>query len=95
MIHHFYRARRSSDPYARSYDRHLDRGKSKSRKDSERMMLTPTRSTDQAYETMYDDDEILGNPQTMPWFDPNYLATNPEDVSLAHENEMNVLLIYK
>ena len=27
---------------------------------------------------MYDDDEIMGM-QTMPWFDPGYLATsNPE-----------------
>ena len=31
-------------------------------------------SSDLAYETMYDDDEILDQPQTMPWFDPNYLA---------------------
>lgn len=46
------------------------------------MALTPT-TTDQAYETMYDDDEILGNPQIMPWFDPNYMATNPDDVSFA------------
>ena len=31
-------------------------------------------SSDLAYETMYDDDEILDQPQTIPWFDPNYLA---------------------
>ena len=33
-------------------------------------------SSDLAYETMYDDDEILDQSQTMPWFDPNYLASN-------------------
>lgn len=33
-------------------------------------------SSDLAYETMFDDDEILNQPQTMPWFDPNYLAPN-------------------
>ena len=76
------RARRSSDPYDKSYDHHLDRGKGKVRKGSkERLALTAT--TDQAYETMFDDDDIIGNQQTMPWFiDPNYLASNPKDVSL-------------
>ena len=49
------------------------------------MVLTST-TTDQAYETMYDDDELLGNQQTMPWFDPNYLASNNETVSLLHHN---------
>ena len=34
--------------------------------------------SDLAYETMYDDDEIMGT-QTMPWFDPKYLASsNPQ-----------------
>lgn len=56
--------------------------KNKSRKGAERIPLSATTS-DQAYETMYDDDEILGNPQTMPWFDPNYMASNPDDVSFA------------
>ena len=31
---------------------------------------------------MFDDDEMLNEEQTMPWFDPNYLASNEnEDVS--------------
>ena len=34
--------------------------------------------SDLAYETMYDNDEIMGT-QTMPWFDPKYLASsNPQ-----------------
>lgn len=33
-------------------------------------------SSDLAYETMYDDDDMLNQQQTMPWFDPNYLAPN-------------------
>ena len=33
-------------------------------------------SSDLAYETMYDDDDMMNRPQTMPWFDPNYLASN-------------------
>ena len=38
--------------------------------------------SDLAYETMYDDDEIMGT-QTMPWFDPKYLAaSNLEEVRL-------------
>ena len=40
--------------------------------------------TDLAYETMYNDDDIMRT-QTMPWFDPKYLATldtqQDEDVS--------------
>ena len=39
-------------------------------------------TTDQAYETMYDNEEILG-PQTMPWFDPSYMATNGDTVCLS------------
>ena len=31
----------------------------------------PTDGSDLAYETMFDDDEILGV-QSMPWFDPKY-----------------------
>ena len=40
------------------------------------MFLIAATSSDLAYETMYDDDEMLNQPQTMPWFDPNYLAPN-------------------
>ncbi len=29
-----------------------------------------------ALETLYDDDEIVDTAQTMPWFDPTYLAEN-------------------
>ena len=47
------------------------------------IVLSPG-GTDLAYETMYDDDDIKGT-QTMPWFDPKYLATldtqQDEDVS--------------
>ena len=74
--------RRSSDPYDRGFERHLDKPKTKSKKKSkgrrepERLVLSPSMTTDQAYETMYDDDEILGNQQTMPWFDPNYMAND-------------------
>ena len=35
-------------------------------------------SSDLAYETMYDDDEILDQKEMMPWFDPNYLASKEE-----------------
>ena len=72
-------------PYDRSYDnRYLDKKKGKSRKDSEKIALT-TKSVDQAYETMFDnDDDMLGNKQTMPWFDPNYLAPNRDDVSFNY-----------
>lgn len=37
-------------------------------------------SSDLAYETMYDDDDIVDTNQTMPWFDPNYLSTGKEEV---------------
>ena len=33
--------------------------------------------SDLAYETMYDDEDVVGTTQTMPWFDPNYLASKP------------------
>lgn len=33
-----------------------------------------------ALETLYDDDEILDTAQTMPWFDPKYLADNVSKV---------------
>ena len=36
-------------------------------------------SSDLAYETMYDDDEIMNQKQTMPWFDPKYLASKEDD----------------
>ena len=36
-------------------------------------IVLPPGGTDLAYETMYDDDNIRGT-QTMPWFDPKYLA---------------------
>ena len=42
--------------------------------------MVSTTTTDQAYETMYDNEDILGT-QTMPWFDPSYMAANPENVS--------------
>ena len=32
-----------------------------------------------ALETLYDDDEMMDTAQTMPWFDPTYLA---EEVSI-------------
>ena len=35
--------------------------------------------SDLAYETMYDDDELTGT-QTMPWFDPKYLAHDTDEV---------------
>ena len=40
-------------------------------------------NSDLAYETMFDDDDdMLNQEQTIPWFDPNYLAPNEnEDVS--------------
>ena len=34
----------------------------------------PLRKT--ALETLYDEDEIMDTAQTMPWFDPKYLAEN-------------------
>ena len=34
-----------------------------------------TTASDLAYETMFDEDEGMGL-QTMPWFDPNYIAGN-------------------
>ena len=43
------------------------------------ILITSGASSDLAYETMYDDDEILDQKQTMPWFDPNYLAAKEED----------------
>jgi hypothetical protein len=36
-------------------------------------------NSDLAYETMFDDDEMLNEEQTMPWFDPNYLASNENE----------------
>lgn len=45
------------------------------------MVLTTTITTDQALKIMYDNDEILDTEQTMPWFDRNYVATNPDEVS--------------
>ena len=47
-------------------------------------MILSSTTTDQAYETMYNDDDLLNNPQTMPWFDPNYLASNNDNVSVLH-----------
>ena len=29
---------------------------------------------------MYDDDDIVDTAQTMPWFDPKYLASGKDDV---------------
>ena len=67
--------------------------KKKSHKGAERMVLTAT-TTDQAYETMYDDDdEMLGKQQIMPWFDPNYMATNPDDVSFAAPATYNNIIV--
>ncbi len=40
----------------------------------EDLALTSRGGSDLAYETMYDDDDILETKQTMPWFDPKYLA---------------------
>lgn len=45
------------------------------------LLLIAATSSDLAYETMYDDDDMMNQPQTMPWFDPNYLAPNQEEVS--------------
>ena len=62
--------------------------KSKGRREAERLVMSPSMTTDQAYETMYDDDELLGNQQTMPWFDPNYMASN-DNVS-----KVTIILIF-
>ena len=46
-------------------------------------------ASDLAYETMYDDDEGMGT-QTMPWFDPNYLAMKghgDEEVKYMHNQK--------
>ena len=42
-----------------------------------------TTASDLAYETMYDDDELVDTNQTMPWFDPNYLASGKEEVHIS------------
>jgi hypothetical protein len=36
---------------------------------------------------MYDDDEIVDTAQTMPWFDPKYLASGRDEVSGWDERE--------
>ena len=46
------------------------------------MFLDAGTNSDLAYETMFDeDDEMLNQEQTMPWFDPNYAANENDDVS--------------
>ncbi len=44
--------------------------------------LHSTGQSDLAYETMYDDDDIVDTAQTMPWFDPKYLASGKDEVIL-------------
>ena len=38
--------------------------------------MSPSTTSDKAYETMFNDDELLGNNQVMPWFNPNYTASD-------------------
>ena len=73
-------SRRPSDPYERSINR-LRRKHRDLRSSSEDIALHSTAPSDLAYETMYDDDELVDTNQTMPWFDPQYLASGKDDVS--------------
>ena len=51
----------------------------------------PTDGSDLAYETMFDDDEIMGV-QSMPWFDPKYRGS--EAVSSNQSPSIFALYIY-
>ena len=54
-------------------------------------------NSDLAYETMFDeDDDMLNQEQTMPWFDPNYLASKEnEDVSFKSPHKHNVNALHQ
>ena len=68
------RNRRPSDPYAPGYRKSRPKDHKMKNRSREDIALVPSSATS-AYETMYnDDDEIMGTAQTMPWFDPKYLA---------------------
>lgn len=78
-IFHHYRNRRPSDLYERSINRFPLRGL-KGKGSSDDIALHSNGQSDLAYETMYDDDEIVDTAQTMPWFDPKYLASGRDEV---------------
>lgn len=72
--------RRPSDLYEKAFSRL--RSNRRLTKGSIDDMPLHSKSSDLAYETMYDDDEIVDTAQTMPWFDPKYLASGRDDVRL-------------
>lgn len=74
-----YRNRRPSDLYEKTFNRL--RAHRRHTKGSDDIPLQS--KSDLAYETMYDDDDIVDTAQTMPWFDPKYLATGRDEVSFA------------
>lgn len=72
--------RRPSDLYEKSFTRFRNTRRPKAESSDD----IPLQSkSDLAYETMYDDDEIVDTAQTMPWFDPKYLASGRDEVSRA------------
>lgn len=81
LSHH--RQRKPSDLYLRERKEPRSRRQKSRRGSYEDLALTPRGGSDLAYETMYDDDDIIDSEQTMPWFDPKYLATDevyPADI---------------
>lgn len=79
------RGRRASDLYEKTFSRFREqqRGRNKLRKGSSDdipLHSSINGQSDQAYETLYEDDDIVDTAQTMPWFDPKYLASGKDAV---------------
>jgi len=70
------RRRKPSDPYLRTRDSKRHKHNKSRNGSGENILMASKGGSDLAYETMYDDDEIMDSNQTMPWFDPKYLATD-------------------
>lgn len=45
--------------------------------------------SDLAYETMYDDDELVGKQVHTPWFDPSYLATDRKEDEVSIDTPLS------
>ena len=77
--------RRPSDLYEKSFTRFRNTRRTKAESSDD----IPLQSkSDLAYETMYDDDEIVDTAQTMPWFDPKYLASGRDEVGKHTVNSL-------
>lgn len=81
LVTFFSISRRQSDLYEKSFKH--SRAQRNGKSEFSDSIPLETSKSDLAYETMFDDDEIVDTAQTMPWFDPKYLASGRDDGTVS------------